>query len=67
MWPFLVSLPQMIATTSLDSESVLLIRDYVNELMVYAAFFSLPLLFQSLTLLLQMDGSREGPNISAAV
>ncbi|PPQ90484.1 hypothetical protein CVT25_014767 [Psilocybe cyanescens] len=29
----LVSLPQMIAATSLDSESVILIRDYANELM----------------------------------
>jgi len=31
----LVSLPQMIAQTSLDSESVSLIRDYSNELMVW--------------------------------
>ncbi|KAH9475353.1 Chromatin modification-related protein EAF3 [Psilocybe cubensis] len=31
----LVSLPQMIAATSLDSESVILIRDYANELMAY--------------------------------
>ncbi|KJA22704.1 hypothetical protein HYPSUDRAFT_87295 [Hypholoma sublateritium FD-334 SS-4] len=31
----LVSLPQMIAQTSLDAESVSLIRDYSNELMVW--------------------------------
>ncbi|KDR72791.1 hypothetical protein GALMADRAFT_252054 [Galerina marginata CBS 339.88] len=31
----LVSLPQMIAATSLDSDSVVLLRDYVSELMVY--------------------------------
>ncbi|KAF9473209.1 MRG-domain-containing protein [Pholiota conissans] len=31
----LVSLPQMIAQTSLDAESVLLLRDYSNELMVW--------------------------------
>ncbi|KAF4622537.1 hypothetical protein D9613_009180 [Agrocybe pediades] len=31
----LVSLPQMIAATTLDSESVILIRDYTNELMQY--------------------------------
>ncbi|KAF8193795.1 MRG-domain-containing protein [Pholiota molesta] len=31
----LVSLPQLIAQTSLDSESVALIRDYSNELMVW--------------------------------
>ncbi|KAF8970982.1 MRG-domain-containing protein [Flammula alnicola] len=31
----LVSLPQMIAGTSLDSESVALIRDYANELMIW--------------------------------
>ncbi|KAF8152350.1 MRG-domain-containing protein [Crassisporium funariophilum] len=31
----LVSLPQMIASSSLDSESVALVRDYANELLVY--------------------------------
>ncbi|KAF5325105.1 hypothetical protein D9619_009662 [Psilocybe cf. subviscida] len=33
-----VSLPQMIANTSLDPESIALIRDYVNELMSCVAF-----------------------------
>ena len=32
----LVSLPQMIATTSLDPESVQIIRDYSNELLLYS-------------------------------
>ncbi|KZT01680.1 MRG-domain-containing protein [Laetiporus sulphureus 93-53] len=33
----LVSLPQMVASSSMDNESVGLVRDYVNELMVYMA------------------------------
>jgi len=31
----LVSLPQMIAHSSLDAESVNILRDYANELLVY--------------------------------
>lgn len=31
-----VSLPQMVANSSLDAESVALVRDYVNELLQYA-------------------------------
>ncbi|KAL6303675.1 MRG-domain-containing protein [Sparassis latifolia] len=31
----LVSLPQMVASSTMDAESVGLVRDYVNELMVY--------------------------------
>lgn len=34
---FLVSLPGMIANSTLDPESVGLVRDYVNELLLYAA------------------------------
>ena len=30
-----VSLPQMVASSTMDPESVALVRDYVNELMVY--------------------------------
>lgn len=33
----IVSLPQMIAFSALDGESIFLIRDYVNELLVYVA------------------------------
>ncbi|EKM51282.1 uncharacterized protein PHACADRAFT_102885 [Phanerochaete carnosa HHB-10118-sp] len=31
----LVSMPQMVATSTMDSESVVLVRDYVNELMAW--------------------------------
>ena len=31
---WLVSLPQMVASSTMDPESVALVRDYVNELMV---------------------------------
>ncbi|KAG6919921.1 hypothetical protein DXG01_013270 [Tephrocybe rancida] len=34
----IVSLPGMIASSSLDAESVILVRDYVNELLEYVAF-----------------------------
>lgn len=30
-----VSLPQMVASSHMDAESVALVRDYANELMVY--------------------------------
>jgi mortality factor 4-like protein 1 len=33
-----VSLPQIISTTAMDAESVNIIRDYANELMVYVCF-----------------------------
>jgi len=33
-----VSLPQIISTTAMDAESVNIIRDYANELMVYVFF-----------------------------
>lgn len=36
---FSVNLPQMVAQANLDIESVIIIRDYTNELMLYVAFF----------------------------
>ena len=32
-----VSLPQMVGSSSMDGESVVLLRDYVNELLQYAS------------------------------
>lgn len=47
-----VSLPGMIASSSLDSESVALVRDYVNELLAYVNF----LLHVSVLLIYCSDG-----------
>lgn len=34
LWVWVVNLPQMVMSSAMDSESVGLVKDYVNELMV---------------------------------
>ena len=61
----LVSLPQMVASSSMDGESVALLRDYVNELLqcVSSKVAQGPML----TTHLQVDGEGKEPDICARI
>ena len=57
-----VSLPGMIAQSSLDPESVGLLKDYVNELLLYAVHTSIPP-YEVTEVRPQVDGERKGSSL----
>lgn len=61
-----MSLPQMVASSTMDPESVALVRDYVNELMVYVFFLSSICEIRAHSRL-QVDGDRTRPYIHRGI
>ena len=65
MLAVVVSMPQMVATSTMDPESVGLVRDYVNELMAYVP--ASPFLPMRLISHTQMDAHRARAHICQGV
>ena len=59
-----VSLPQMVASSTMDGESVILVRDYVNELLSWVERVFVRLWCSWIC---QVDGKREGQDFRKRV